>query len=72
MASGCGKTSLARLLCKEASQSYWKFHITEVDCTLLRGELIAMEMKCVHINKTSINILVVVIYLMMSPFHLFR
>ena len=62
MASGCGKTSLARLLCKEASQSYWKFHIIEVDCTLLRGKLIAMETKYVHIKKTSIDILVVLIY----------
>ena len=35
--SGCGKTSLAMLLCKVVSKSLWQFHVIKVECTLLRG-----------------------------------
>ena len=37
MVGGCGKTSLAMLLCKELSESYMKPHVIIKSCTLLRG-----------------------------------
>lgn len=36
--SGCGKTSMANLLCKSMSESLWRFHIIRKECTLWRGE----------------------------------
>lgn len=38
MVGGCGKTSLAMLLCKELSESYMKPHVIIKSCTLLRGK----------------------------------
>ena len=37
--SGCGKSSLAKLLCKSASRLPYCAHISMIDCTSLRGKL---------------------------------
>ena len=34
---GCGKTTLANLLCKELMESHHKAHVVSMSCTLLRG-----------------------------------
>jgi peroxin-1 len=36
--SGCGKTSLANLLCKSMSASLWRFRVEYINCTMLRGK----------------------------------
>lgn len=37
--SGCGKSSLAKLLCKSASHLPYCVHISMIDCTSLRGKV---------------------------------
>ena len=37
-ASGCGKTSLAKLLCQKATKNPLHAHPVETKCTLLRGK----------------------------------
>ena len=37
--SGCGKSSLAKLLCKSASRLPYCAHISMIDCTTLRGRV---------------------------------
>ena len=37
--SGCGKSSLAKLLCKSASHLPYCAHISMIDCTSLRGKV---------------------------------
>ena len=44
MVGGCGKTSLAMLLCKELSESYMKPHVITKSCTLLRGLELSLEL----------------------------
>ena len=37
--SGCGKSSLAKLLCKSASHQPYCAHTSIIDCTSLRGKV---------------------------------
>ena len=37
--SGCGKSSLAKLLCKSASRPPYCAHVSMIDCTSLRGRV---------------------------------
>lgn len=54
--SGCGKTSLAKLLCREAAESDHRAHVAMVQCKMLRGKILwggwsfcLCKLLCLHV-----------------------